>query len=353
MNEKYITELRKMGRKKVIKCAVNAIELEEKNKDLLTNYPYNKLFKSPCKKCDNNLYNSKREAVIMGIGNKTLINYSPELEKQIELFIEKLRSKYNIPKTAYVEWRNKGGRRHKFDFLIIFTWGDTKKEVNAEFKHNTKTIENAPQFYSPGKPSQYMDNCFEDYFFEKGLKKIAKHFNLELPDKNVYIKTNTTNKVKCLKEYKELYDRNSEFRDFCKNTDHAVIDRFIKITNLDINKLSKQIQATQPDKNYMCYKDGIIYYHEQDPNLFIIEEVISKTPNSFICKTRGGMKLNVMLRFKNSLGLQFPGFQLKQILPRAPTVNELKIICRENNISPVPKLKNDIIAVLNENRVIF
>ena len=347
---KYITELRKIGRKKLMKCAANAIELEKKNKDLLTNYPYNKLFKSPCKKCDNNLYNSKREAVIMGIGNKTLINYSPELEKQIELFIEKLRRKYNIPKTASIEWRNKGGRLHKFDFLIIFTWGDTIKEVNAEFKHNTKTIENAPQFYSPGKPSRYMDNCFEDYFFEKGLKKIAKKFNLELPDKDVYIKTNTTNKVKCLKEYKELYDRNSEFRDFCKIIDHAVIDSFIKITNLNINKLSKKILEDQMDKNYMCYKDGIIYHREQDPNLFIIEEVIGKTHNSFICKTRGGMTLNVMLRFKNGLALQFPAFQISR---KIPTVKELRIICRENNISPVPKLKNDIIAVLNENRVIF
>lgn len=348
--DRYIQELRAMGRKKLIKCAVNAKELEKKNKDLLTNYPYNKLFKNPCKKCDNDLYNSKREAVIMGIGNKTLINYSPELEKQIELFTEKLRNKYNIPKTASLEWRNKGGRGNKFDFLIIFTWGDMKKEVKVEFKHNTITIENAPQFFSPGKPSQYMDNCFEDYFFDNGLKKIAKKFNLELPDKNLYIKTNTTNKVECLKEYKELYDRNSEFRNFCKNIDHIFIEKFIKITNLNINKLSKKILEDQMDKNYMCYKDGIIYHREQDPNLFIIEEVIGKTRNSFICKTRGGMTLNVMLRFKNGLGLQFPGFQISR---KIPTVNELKIICRENNISPVPKLKNDIIVVLNENRVIF
>ena len=98
------------------------------------------------------------------------------------------------------------------------------------------------------------------------------------------------------------------------------------------------------------YKDGIIYYCEQDPNLFIIEEVIGKTHNSFICKTRGGMTLNVMLRFKNGLALQFPAFQISR---KIPTVKELRIICRENNISPVPKLKNDIIAVLNENRVIF
>ena len=45
------------------------------------------------------------------------------------------------------------------------------------------------QFVSPMKPSQYMNDDYEEYHYEKFLIKIAKNiYNLPLPKKDIYLK---------------------------------------------------------------------------------------------------------------------------------------------------------------------
>jgi hypothetical protein len=74
------------------------------------------------------------------------------------------------------------------------------------------------------------------------------------------------------------------------------IHDFIETTELDSGKLTKYLLETQKGKVYMLYSKG----------RFIKQEVNLR----YECETKTGIKLNVLLRWKNGNGIAFPAFQI-------------------------------------------
>jgi hypothetical protein len=303
-------------------------------------------------KSKNDSYNKKRENIIAAIINNNIPKeyYSGshkwrDLKMELYLYIQILGEENGIETIDNVICDLKGGRGNHHDMIITIN----NNKLKVEFKYGASCADEAPQFLSPMKPSNYLSMDFEPYYYDNYLPKIASFGNLKLPEKEEYCKSIHNNKVECMIPYKHKYDNDSSFNKICKQVDKEAIKKFIEITEIVPTKLSEKLVSSQKDKNYMCYSNGKFHYDKLSEDIYILDSLVKKEKTNYIYSTKSGMKLEIKLRFKNGCGLQFPAFQIKR---KIPTVKELKNICKTHDIIP-PKKKKDILDVLNENNIIY
>lgn len=226
-----------------------------------------------------------------------------------------------------IECKHKGGRKFNFDFNIIFYSEDLGTEprvYNIELKFNASAIDEAPQFVSPMKPSQYLSSSYEDYYYTNYLPRLSTMGNLSTPSKETYMAQIHTNKPKCIKDFQEIYYKGCEasskftkneedikFYELAKQLSSESISTFIAQTDLNIELLSEYLHTSQQGKIYMLYSDG--KFTKQYANLadYMIVSVV-KNPQKFRyeCLSANGKKINVLLRWKNGNGIAFPAFQI-------------------------------------------
>ena len=219
----------------------------------------------------------------------------------------------------------KGGRNNYNDLTLTYYTNNNEISVKVEFKYGVSKISQCPQFVSPSKPSKYLSNNFESDYYEKELPKLCKKAGMSLPLKDDYLKDIHGNKPKCMLSLQEKYYRgakssskytgNSEDIDFyhhCKNVSKAHIKRFIDATELDIAVLSAYLNETQSDKYYLLYSNHRFHLEVMDPGNFQITSVKKESELSrYQCKTKMGLTLNILLRWKNGNGIAYPAFQIK------------------------------------------
>jgi hypothetical protein len=277
-----------------------------------------------CEKNLNDKTNKIRENIIISIINNKIPNdyykYSnrwKKLRTNIHNFISTLYSPiYNIKGII------KAGRKNNYDFEISI---NNNMIFHIEFKFNSLKINKISQFISPMKPSKYLSNSFEDYIYYNYLTKLLNKFNLIIPNKECYDNDIHSTNPKCLKEIQEKYYKgcssstkysgNKEDIEFYKLANKYSKDsiiEFIKNNELDIKKLSEYLKNTQEDKIYMLYYKHNIYKETIDISNY---EIISyeKKDNYFIAKTKNGIKLKILLRWKNGNLIAFPAFQISII----------------------------------------
>ena len=226
-----------------------------------------------------------------------------------------------------IECKHKGGRKFNFDFNIIFYSNDLGTEsrvYNIELKFNASAIDEAPQFVSPMKPSQYLSTSYEDYYYTNYLPRLSTSGNLSTPSKETYMAQIHTNKPKCIKDFQEIYYKGCEasskftkneedikFYELAKQLSSESISTFIAQTDLNIGLLSEYLHTSQQGKIYMLYSDG--KFTKQYANLtdYMIVSVV-KNPQKFRyeCLSANGKKITVLLRWKNGNGIAFPAFQI-------------------------------------------
>lgn len=277
-----------------------------------------------CDKNLNDMMNKCRENIIISIINnkipKDYYKYSnrwKNLRDNIGDFISSLYSPI-----INIKGIIKGGRKNNYDFEIIIN-----KHIifNIEFKFNSSKINNIPQFVSPMKPSKYLSNSFEDFIYYNYLALLLDEYNITIPNKDCYDKEIHSNNPKSLIDIQEKYYRgcsysskysgNKEDIEFYKQANkyskESIIE-FIKNTDLDIIKLSNYLKETQENKIYMLYYKNRIYKENIDISNF---EIVSyeKYKNYFIGITKNGIKIKILLRWKNGNLIAFPAFQLSII----------------------------------------
>ena len=268
------------------------------------------MFNERSKKEDNHKYNTIRERVICAIINNKIPEEFFRRNKNWSLhqqaIIDYIKRLHGGPFQS-VSCEMKGGRNFNYDFLFIVD----NTSYHVEFKFNAKNIKDVPQYYSPSKPSQYMSLCYEDFFYECYLEVLANVGHLPMPDKDIYKRTINSNDPKCMAEFKKKYKECVWFKNACKEYTKLSIEVFLPLVELDIRKLSKILKEKQ-NKDYMMYLNGM--YHHEKPNMndFEIESFIvdSKQKNRFICRTKSGKSMRVLLRWKNGNGIAYPAFQI-------------------------------------------
>lgn len=296
------------------------------NKETIT--PESIIAFNPSSKGLNDAHNKTRENIVGAIiNNKIPETYYeiPEwgaLEISIITYLQQLDTSRKYTRAVC---SHKGGRKFNFDFGIKVYYEDgTSTDYNIELKFNASTIDETPQFVSPMKPSQYMSNVYEDYYYDNYLTQLALSSGLEIPTHETYMKQIHTNNPKCMKPYQELYymgckqssqytgdQAHIKFYETAKKLSHESITSFIEKTELNIEALSEYLLTSQNNKIYMLYSGT--QFIVQRPNMDDYQLAsVTKNPekNRYDCVSKTGVKLNVLLRWKNGNGIAFPAFQI-------------------------------------------
>jgi hypothetical protein len=278
-------------------------------------------------RCNNDKNNKTREHIIGAlINNKVPENYFVLgkwliMKNNVLAYINSLTTEPYIK----VECINKAGRGNNYDFLIrLYNSLDTWQEYRVEFKFNVSSLDEAPQFVSPMKPSRYLNNSYEEFYYSTYLTKLAKSANLTMPSMEEYLKQIHSNKPKCMKPFQELYYngcRNSSkftgkqehinFYNYAKELSNISITEFINNSDLNSAMLTDYLLTSQTNKIYMLYTNNSFIKQVINSDDYIIID-ITKQPTKFKyeCISKSGKKINVLLRWKNGNGIAFPAFQI-------------------------------------------
>ena len=284
---------------------------------------------NPSIKSLNDKNNKTRENIIGAIINDKipneyyLITTWKRLKKNIFNYIQQLT--INAEPYDTIECLHKGGRKFNYDFIIIMHYDDgTHFDCNIELKFNSTSVEDAPQFVSPMKPSRYMNNSYEDYYYNNYLQQLSTMSGLQMPSKEDYLSQIHSTKPKCMAEYQALYyqgcassskytkkETDIQFYELSKKLSNESITAFINNTELNIQLLSTYLLNTQQYKIYMLYSNGTFIMNRVNMDVYKIESVI-KNANKFRyeCVCKSGKKMIVLLRWKNGNGIAFPAFQI-------------------------------------------
>jgi hypothetical protein len=228
------------------------------------------------------------------------------------------------PSYSTYKIQHKAGRNFNYDFAVSFYDSDNTliKTVKLEFKYNAASIDEAPQFVSPMKPSQYLSQSFEEYYYTNYLVHLFNKFGLSVPELATYLKQVHGNKPKCLEEAQLLYYQGCKqsskytgtetalaFYTECKEVSDKCIKQFISETDLDIEKLNQYLLQSQDEKIYLLYKNGEFYLQFSNSDDYIIKSYL-KDGNQYIATSQSDKKIKILLRWKNGNGIAYPAFQI-------------------------------------------
>ena len=275
----------------------------------------------------NDLNNKKRELIICTIINKETpdIYFKKSsrwfnLKKELDNFISQLANKYSIKNILSLKCRQKAGRNNYHDFDLIIN----DIIIKIEFKFNSSSIAETPQFVSPMKLSQYLSYNFEEFYYDNYFTKLNTKYGIDIPDKKIYLaKIHSTN-PKCISKIQEKYYKGCnvsskftnnkediEFYNYMKCISKDCIIDFIEKYELDIHKLNEYLSKSQENKIYMMYKNNKIYFVENNPDDYNIVSYV-KEPNlsRYKAQSKSGKNVKILIRWKNGNGVAFPAFQI-------------------------------------------
>lgn len=286
----------------------------------------------------NDTMNKTREAIVDGIINgKIPDEYFRKsrrwnlLRTAVMSFVQEVFPNLDLTNTnKRVTCYQRGGRKYNYDFDFILKEGkDILETFHIELKFNAGDVDDTPQFASPMKPSQYMSKSFEEYHYTNVLPSITAVYGdtdkVTMPNESEYMKQIHNNKPKCMAAHQKLYYEgckgSSKFTDDPKaiafyeaaleKSKTGIFD-FIQEADLNHEKLTSYLMESQKGKIYMLYSNGKFVKQEVDLRDYNIIAVTKNPDKSrYECVTETGIKLNVLLRWKNGNGIAFPAFQIR------------------------------------------
>lgn len=276
---------------------------------------------------DNDKNNKIRESIIGAIINDQIpieyYKYSliwKKMKTEIDKYISDLCILKNIVKLTQ-KGVHKAGRKNNYDLLLII---NETISFNIEIKFNAQNVDEAPQFVSPMKPSQYLETSYEEYYYDNYLTLLSKEFNLVLPNKQEYLSKIHSDKPKCILEYQTKYykgcknsskytemEEDIKFYNRAKELSENSIKTFIMNNDLKIDELTNYLFNSQNNKIYMLYKNGKMYLQSIDyENYHIVSYKKEPELQRYITTTKTGIILKILLRWKNGNGIAYPAFQI-------------------------------------------
>lgn len=322
---KQISTVRKFLKGMYVKFHAFQIVRYEKT---IINYGHIHLFQQQSKRSKNDKSNKIRELIIGAILNDKIpkVYYESPLWKKLRMelicYVDTIASD-SVSQINTIQCIHKGGRKFNFDFTIIL---NSIIEFNIEFKFNASKVDDAPQFVSPMKPSQYLSNSYEQYYYKNYLVDLSLKYNLKLTNLETYIKSIHTNKPECMLEFQRQYYKGCKsssqysglsndimFYNDCKNVcKKSIVDFISQPENLlNKDKLSNYLLNSQKNKHYMLYKMNKITHNYLNYLNYEIETVKAlPKKNSYYAITKSGQQIKILLRWKNGNGIAFPAFQI-------------------------------------------
>ena len=205
-----------------------------------------------------------------------------------------------------------GGRGYNYDFMV--TRGDCKHKV--EFKFGGTSVQSIPEFFNPAANKPFHDRLYADFFFDNHLPEIAALYGLELPPKNEYLKEIHRNSSRhkffvafraAEAAHPELYSQKGKL---VAASVRAYLETVKDSTKLDA--LTAEFLRSQSGKRFLIFSNGK-FYHDQisDAELTAKSVVGVRNGNLLVIQSEEpGTTHEMLLRWKNHLGVLFPAWQI-------------------------------------------
>lgn len=217
-----------------------------------------------------------------------------------------------------VEVKQAGGRGANHDFEIVFSSkGSSVHSVNAEFKHNADTIDSLPEYFSPAADKPYFPRLYADVFYEC-LDSICEVYpGLVNPDRETYLRLVHNNDYNRHPFFQTLYEMEKSGTREQYNQKRAIVRESIKVyldtyaSQLDLAQVSADIRSRQGGKVFLLWnlrEFKIDRLHDDEMELTHVEKI--KHGNTIVVVSKAGTRHNMLLRWKNHLGILYPAWQI-------------------------------------------
>jgi hypothetical protein len=220
----------------------------------------------------------------------------------------------------------KGKRTFKYDFDILYlNNSELIHSVKGEFKHNVVSLNALPQYLDVYENRPYMDVTYAEYFYENYLQKLCEIVSLEKPAKDLYLKYVYQNKCDQIDFFTKLKDSESTYYRQKQELVHESIRTYLELYahRISLEAVTREI-LVQKEKTFLLWNlttfsaDTI-----QEDELILTHVERIKNNNTIVLVSKAGTKHNMLLRWKNHLGVLLPAwsFSLDRSARQTPVLS--------------------------------
>lgn len=264
---------------------------------------------------NNDANNKAREDLLLTLYHTE----DPALQPMRESWRRVLRTLCSEPYNDVV-LKKKGGRGANHDFEISFLReGVVVSVVKAEFKHNADKIDKLPEYFSPAADKAYIPRLYADFFYDS-LDRVCEVYpglSQYKPDRDVYVKLVHNSDYDRHPFFRNLYDMEKAGTAAQAKQKQAIVRESIKAylaeyaQSFDLAQLTQDIRERQSGKVFILWNlrefvvDSI---REDEMEITHVERV--KNNNTIVAVSKSGTRHNLLLRWKNHLGVLYPAWQI-------------------------------------------
>lgn len=203
--------------------------------------------------------------------------------------------------------------RKRFDLEINYLKNkEIVHQVLGEFKHNCKTISKLPQYYSPAENKRYISESYANYFYDNYLDEICKLTNMPKLDKESYLKHVYQHNYSVNDFFVKLKESENTYYKEKRKIVHESIKTYLSTygNQLSIKSLEDDI-TSQQTKTFILWDCNQFYSEKIQPNELEIERIEKiKNNNTIVLLSKAGSRHNMLLRWRNHLGVLYPAWQI-------------------------------------------
>lgn len=217
---------------------------------------------------------------------------------------------FKVIKTDIYKIELKGGRSNSFDFLLR----NGNDLLKLELKYNADRIDKCPQFLNISAFNFIKGEDYASYYYDKYIHVIAKLADIEIPEKEIYMKYIYNCNYDKHPFFRTLYNKDKEIEKEKKKIVDESIKAYLNGIELEIDEINKTLMEKEKDKLYLLYKKGRFYTDKiEEDELKVISIDKIKNNNTVILNTKSKTKIAMLLRWKNRKGVLYPAWQVSLI----------------------------------------
>lgn len=184
--------------------------------------------------------------------------------------------------------------------------------VIGEYKHNARNLSKLPQYYSASEKKGYISKNYAEYFYDGYLDQICQKANLTKPEKSVYLNSVYQHDYKVHPFFESLKKSEDEFY----KEKQLIVRESIKTylnqygTTISLESLNNDLQQ-QSKKTFILWDLQKFHAETIEPDELVIEKIEGiKKHNTIVVVSKAGTKHNMLLRWRNHLGVLYPAWQI-------------------------------------------
>jgi hypothetical protein len=207
----------------------------------------------------------------------------------------------------------KVGNLKNHDLLIEYhRGGNVVHSVLGEFKHNSSSIESLPEYYNAPEKKRYIPVSYAEYFYDNYLPKVCEATSVQMIQKDEYLKYIYQPNYSAHPFFQQLKDSEES----CYSQKQQIVRESIKeyltsyASELSLSQLTNDVMS-QKNKTFILW-DCKNFYSDQikqeELEMANVERI--KNNNTIVVVSKAGTKHNMLLRWKNHLGVLYPAWQI-------------------------------------------